>query len=217
MISGNTTTKAPQVLVALYTHAAWSRGILRGFMATARERAWTLLHYHPSTSLNWLASEWAPVAAVFGPELGVEALAKLAPATLVSVTVDRSADGIASVCLDEKHIARLALDHFLTKGIRHVSTFRYDESPFAVARERAFVARAGVAGVRVAAGWGSDDGVPPRRDEDPAAMVAWLRALPKPCGIFTGARGPCLGRRRQRYVGVRADGAAPFERDDSVA
>jgi LacI family transcriptional regulator len=198
MTNDRTTLKAPQVLVALYAHAAWSRGILRGFMATAQERAWTLLHYHPSTSLNWLASEWSPAAAVFGPELGVESLAKLAPASLISVTVDRSAAGIASVCLDEEHIAQLALEHFASQGFRQVSTFRFDESPFAVARERAFVARAGAAGIRVAAGWGNVVDGPPRRGEDPAVMVAWLRALPKPCGIFTCTDG--WGRTVARYA-----------------
>src|SRR3954447_8527400 len=100
-----TSTDGPCVLVMVNTDAAWSRGILRGFMAGAHERGWTLLHYHPSSNLSWLADEWAPAAAVIGPELRTEALARLAPASLVSVTVDRSTDGIASVCLDEASIA----------------------------------------------------------------------------------------------------------------
>jgi len=176
---------APGVLVVLSTHAAWSRGILRGFMAAAHERDWTLLHYIPSSDLDWLVDEWAPTAAVIGPELDSRSLAKLGRAILISVTVDRSTDGIASVCLDEEAIAALALDHLLATGLRQVSTFRFDESPFAVARERAFVARARAVGARVAVGWGSDDSAPAKRDEDPAAMVAWLCGLPKPCGIFT--------------------------------
>src|SRR5688572_14598139 len=98
---------AQRVLVVLGTDAGWSRGILRGFMAAARERNWVLLHYHPSSNLNWLVDEWAPAAAVIGPELSPEAIARLAPAPLVSVTVDRSSDGIASVCLDEEGIAAL--------------------------------------------------------------------------------------------------------------
>ena len=53
----------PRVLVVLDTVAAWSRGILRGFMAAAHERGWTLLHYSPLVDLNWVADEWAPDAA----------------------------------------------------------------------------------------------------------------------------------------------------------
>ena len=174
-----------RVLVVLGTNAAWSRGILRGFMAAAHRHDWTLLHYDPPSNLNWLVDEWAPAAALIGPELGTEAIARLAPAALVSVTVDRTAYGIASVCPDEEGVAALALEHLVATGLRHVATFRYDESPFAVVREHAFVEQARAVGVHVSPGWGSDTYTQPERGERPAAMVEWLRALPKPCGIFT--------------------------------
>ena len=189
-----------RVLLALYTSAAWSRGILRGFMATAHERGWISLHYHPSTDLSRVANEWAPAAAVIGPEPSREALAQLAPASLVSVTVDRSAEGIASVCLDEEAIGALALDHLLATGLRQFSTFRLDDLPCAVARERAFIERARAAGAQVAVGWGSDDARPPQSGEDPAAILAWLRELPKPCGIFTCTDG--WARTVARYARV---------------
>jgi LacI family transcriptional regulator len=130
--------------------------------------------------------------------MSASALGQLGPASLVSVTVDRSADEIASVCLDEENIGALALRHLLSTGLTQVSTCRYNASPFAVARERAFVEGARAAGIKVAVGWGSDEAVPLKWAEDPAvprvmpteslrpsAMVAWLQALPKPCGIFT--------------------------------
>lgn len=188
----------PRVLVVLDTVAAWSRGVLRGFMSVAHERGWTLLHYSSLVDLGWAAGEWAPAAAVVGPGPSCASLAQLAPASLVSVTVDRSKERIASVCLDEERIGDLALQHLLSTGLRHVSTCRYNQSPFAVARERAFIASARAAGIKVAIGWGSDDGLPLNWAEDPAvprvmvmeslrpsAMVEWLRALPKPCGVFT--------------------------------
>src|SRR6185295_463816 len=131
--------RPPRVLVVLDTVAAWSRGVLRGFMSVAHERGWTLLHYSPLVDLEWVADEWRPDVAVIGPGLGSASLGALAPASLVSVTVDRSADAIASVCLDEARIGALALDHVISTGLRHVSTCRYNQSPFAVARERAFV------------------------------------------------------------------------------
>jgi DNA-binding LacI/PurR family transcriptional regulator len=137
---------AVRVLVVLDTNAAWSRGILRGFMTEANQRGWTLLHYHPSASLSWLAAQWTPAVTVIGPGLDSESVERLAPASLVSVTVDRSHAGIASVCPDEAAIAALALAHLLSTGLRDVTTFRFDESPFAVARERAFVEGARSAG-----------------------------------------------------------------------
>ena len=161
------------------------RGVLRGLVEAAHELDWTLLYYHPTSDLNWVADEWAPAAVVFGPELESEAIARFSPAALVSVTVDRSASGIASVCPDEEGIAALALEHLLARGFRHLSTFRYDESAFAVAREHAFIDLARGAGADVASGWGDDAYTPSERQDRPSAMVAWLRSLPKPCGIFT--------------------------------
>jgi LacI family transcriptional regulator len=166
-----------RVLVVLGTNAAWCRGILRGFMAVAHERNWTLLHYQQSTDLSWLADEWAPNVAVIGPEPGSDELAALAPATLVSVTIDRTSAGIASVVPDEAEIGRLAAEHLLATGLRKVTTFRFGESSFAVARERAFVARALAAAARVSTGFASN--------EESGGIIEWLHALPKPCGIFT--------------------------------
>ena len=182
-------SEAPRVLVVLGTDAGWARGILRGFTAAAHERDWTLLHYHPTSNLEWLAREWKPVVAVIGPELSASARETLAPAVLVSVTVDRSAEGIASVGVDEAKVAAHALEHLLATGLRQVSTFRFDDAAFAVAREQAFVDGALAAGVRTAPGWGSGTLAPSERYENPSAMIAWLRSLPKPCGIFTGTDG----------------------------
>jgi LacI family transcriptional regulator, galactose operon repressor len=189
---------SPRVLVVLNTGAAWCRGILRGFMAAAHERDWTLLHYHPDADIDWLASEWAPAAAVIGPELPTAAFARLAPATLVSVNIDRSAENIASVCLDEAAIAHLAVQHLLGTGLRQLSTFRFDNSPFAIARERAFIDSARAAGARVFPGWGSDLAALAPRIETPAAIFEWLRQLPQPCGIFTCT--DSWGRAVARYV-----------------
>src|SRR5262245_12868389 len=136
-----------RVLVVLGTEAAWSRGTLRGFMAAARERGWTLLHYHPFSDLDWLVREWSPAAVVVGNDFAQTPRERFGAAALVSVTVDRSEDGVASVCIDEKSVGELAVEHLVARGLKNVSTFRYDESPFAVARERAFVERARTMGI----------------------------------------------------------------------
>jgi len=188
----------PRVLVVLDTVAAWSRGVLRGFMSAAHERGWTLLHYSTLVDINWVKDEWAPDVAVIGPGVDSAALAQFAATSLISVTVDRTAEGIPSICLDEERIGALALQHLQSTGLRHVSTCRYNAAPFAVARERAFVERARAAGINVAVGWGSAEALALNWAEDPtvprvmpleslrpSAMVEWLRSLPKPCGIFT--------------------------------
>ncbi|MES1182541.1 MAG: substrate-binding domain-containing protein [Myxococcales bacterium] len=153
-------------------------------MATAHERGWTLLHYDNPSYLHWLADALAPIAAVVASDFGAPEYAALSGAGFVCVTSDSTASGIASVCLDEAAIGKLAYEHLRGTGVRHVTTFRFDESPFAVARDEAFLAAARAGGTRVAQCWGLGEGQLDRR-ENPAELLAWLRGLPKPCGIFT--------------------------------
>ena len=176
---------APRVLVVLNAGPAWSSGILRGFMEVAHERDWALLHFHPPADFERLAREFSPDAVVIGPDSPGLSVDVVAPASVVAVAVDRSLEGIASACVDEEAIAEIALEHLLATGLRHVTTVRFDATPCATARERRFIARARAAGATVPVGWGSEEAGPARRAEDPAAIVAWLLGLPKPCGIFT--------------------------------
>ena len=78
---------SPRVLVVLGTEAAWSRGTLRGFMAAARERGWTLLHHHPSADLDWLLREWSPAAAVVGQTFTPVLIATLFQAVVLAFAV----------------------------------------------------------------------------------------------------------------------------------
>jgi LacI family transcriptional regulator len=189
---------SPRVLVVLGTEAACLRGTLRGFMAAAHKRRWTLLHYHPLSDLGWLLDAWSPAAVVIGPDFASESVERFGSAALVSVLVDRSDDGVASAGIDEEGVAQLALRHLMERGLENVSTFRYDEAAFAVARERAFVEGARAAGLNVSTGWGSEAFTPAERAERPEPLVAWLRKMPKPCGIFTCTDG--WGRTVARYA-----------------
>ncbi|MFZ5889482.1 MAG: substrate-binding domain-containing protein [Myxococcota bacterium] len=188
----------PRVLVILDAGAAWSRGILLGFMSIAHERGWELLHYHASTDLDWLANEWAPAAAVVGPELRSTNLAQLPSCPVVFVNCDRSAEGLASACLDEAAVAALAVEHLRGRGLQHLTTFRFDDSPFAVARDAAFCERAIASGAQIAPGWWHEGAESPRQYEVPHALMKWLRELPKPCGLFTCA--DVWGRVVARYA-----------------
>jgi LacI family transcriptional regulator len=186
-IRGVARTDAPRILAILNMGTGWSRGVLRGFMAAAHERGWTVLHYPPPVDLARLVQKFAPAAVVIGPDSGRVSEASLSPVSLVSVALDLSSDGIASVCPDEALVGGLALDHLLATGLRQVSTFCLDGSQFGVARARAFIDGARKAGAKVAVGWGSDEAPPGWKGDNPEAIVAWLSGLPKPCGIFTCA------------------------------
>jgi LacI family transcriptional regulator, galactose operon repressor len=180
-------TDAPRVLAILNMGTGWSRGVLRGFMAAAHERRWTVLHYPPPVDLDGLVQKFAPSAILVGPDSGKVSSTHAATLPIVSVALDLSSEGIPSVCPDDELVGVLALTHLLATGLRHVSTFRLDGSAFGVARERAFVARASKAGARVAVGWGSDRAPPLWRGENAEGLIQWLLELPKPCGLFTCA------------------------------
>jgi len=174
----------PRVLLVLSAHASWSRGILRGFSPVAHELGWDLLHYYPGTSLEWLGRTWKPAVTVLGPEVQGDWSASGDSGIVLSVNDDRTCGGIPSVCLDEVRIARAALEHLQDRGLRQVTTFRYDQSPFAVAREQAFREAATASGLRVSPGWRANGASAPCAHEDPATISSWLDRLPRPCGVF---------------------------------
>jgi LacI family transcriptional regulator len=175
----------PRVLIVLDASTAWSRGALRGFTDVARRQAWTLLHYHASTDLKWLVQLWRPVVVVLQWSRFRDVADVLESCTAVSVNDDCSADGVASVCLDEWGIGELAAIHLLTKGLRELTTFRFNDMAFATARERGFHETVTANGARFVPGWWIDGADPPRFHEDPAAIMSWLQRLPRPCGMFT--------------------------------
>lgn len=187
VVCGATTSNGPRVLAILNMGTGWSRGVLRGFMAAAHERRWTVLHYPPPVDVAALVQKFKPSAILIGPDSGKMPFAGSAPVPIVSVALDLSAQGIPSVLPDEERIGLLGLEHLIATGLRQVSTFRVDGSQFGVARERAFIARAHKAGVRVAVGWGSVEAPPQWRGEDAEGIISWLLGLPKPCGLFTCA------------------------------
>jgi LacI family transcriptional regulator len=173
-----------RVLTVLHESAAWSRGVLRGFSAVARQKGWTLLHYQGQADLRWLVEVWKPRVVVLQWSLYREVASTLRHCTFISINDDASEQGVATVCLDEVAIARLAARHLVTKGLRELTTFRFNDGPFAVARETAFAEAVREHGGSLVPGWWIDGAEPPRSQEDPEAMSAWLAQLPRPCGVF---------------------------------
>jgi LacI family transcriptional regulator len=171
-----------RVLLVLDSSAAWSRGILRGFSRVAHESGWSVLHCHPASNLQRLASALPPEAAVIGPTFDGPWPEWLRGCVSVAINADRCAEGVASVCLHEARVTELAVAHLLARGFRHLTTLRFDA--WASGRERRFREAALAAGACLEPGWSSDAVAPRGMDDDPAAIMAWLSALKKPCGIF---------------------------------
>ena len=73
-----------------------------------------------------------------GPALTGAWPARLRKCVSVVVNADRSAEGVASICLDEARIADLALGHLLSRGLRNLAVFRFNDMAFARTRDRRF-------------------------------------------------------------------------------
>jgi LacI family transcriptional regulator len=174
-----------RVLILLNASAEWSRGVLRGFTAVVRQKGWMLLHYHTMVDLRWLLRVWKPTVVVLQWSLYADVVDELESCAVIAVNEDSSAYGIASVCVDESAIGKLAAQHLMTKGLRDLTTFRFSDAPFAVARERAFEEAVRARGGRLVPGWWIDGAEPSRAFEDPTAIMAWLEQLPRQCGVFT--------------------------------
>jgi LacI family transcriptional regulator len=96
------------------------------------------------------------------------------------------------VLVDEARIAELALSHLLARGFRNLTTFRFES--WGAQREQHFREAAAHLGAQLEPGWWSN--AAPAfgreeqgreghgREEHPAAIMAWLSSLRKPCGIF---------------------------------
>jgi LacI family transcriptional regulator len=118
---------------------------------------------------------------VIGPGFAGPWPEKLRGCVSVAINADRCAEGIASVLVDEVGITDLAVSHLMARGYKNLTTFRFDS--WGTRREGRFREVAARLGANLEPGWWSD-ATPSCRDEDPAAIMAWLSRLKKPCGIF---------------------------------
>jgi LacI family transcriptional regulator, galactose operon repressor len=194
-VHGDSNRAGPRVLIVLDSAAAWSRGILRGFARIGHEQGWAVLHYPPTNNFEQLASEvnlqrlaveMPPSAVVLGPMFSGSWPTGLGKCVSVSVNEDRSADGVASVCLDESQIADLAVSHLLARGFKKLTTFGFDASfgSWAERRDQRFRETAARLGAHLEPGCWAGTAAPQRKAEHPAHVMQWLSQLRKPCGIF---------------------------------
>jgi len=201
---------ARRVLVLLGMEGGCSRDILRGFTAAAREHDWTLLHYHPLSSLERLVEQWGSRGRRDWPRARPEAIARLAPATLVSVMVDRSGWS-HRLRVPRRGASRRSRWSTCSRPGSGVSpTFVMTSRLRRGAGARLSSSRPG----RPAPRWPRAGAVttthPTKRSERPEAIMSWLRACPSLAAssrLPTG--GACRGalRARGRPQGARRSGA----------
>ena len=178
-----------KVLVWLGLESAAARALARGvlrYAATHRHLDLHIWNQHAPRGefTDW--DDWRPD----GIAAGDAGIASPMPTSVRAAVVFHWTGGDAplpaahvSVLCDNDAIGRLAAAHLLRRNLRHFGCVgaTYD-APWSEVRERAFAAAVREAGFEAPRGFRIDGGASLSKERE--ALADWLRALPKPCGIF---------------------------------
>ncbi len=181
----------PQVALLIETSNAYARGLLRGIYSYLREhRPWSI--YLPEQGRGDAPPAWLKKWRGDGVIARIEnsRIAKAVRATgrpVVDVSATRLLPDLPCVETDNQAIAELALKHFLDRGFKHFAF--YGDNRFQWAHERAkWFAHAAAEHGFVAAMYPDPLVKKPAAkswEQEEQQLIAWLRKLPKPCGLLS--------------------------------
>ncbi len=164
---------------------ALARGVLR-YTATHRHIGLHIWNQHASVGefTNW--DDWRPDGIVAGTMDFWEPMPASVRAAVIIHGMGEGAPLPAahvSVLCDDDAIGQLAAAHLLRRNLRHFGCVGAVEgAAWSAAREKAFAKAVYEAGCEAAPPFHVEDQGSLSRERE--ALAVWLRALPKPCGIF---------------------------------
>ncbi|HEX7897850.1 MAG TPA: DNA-binding transcriptional regulator [Planctomycetota bacterium] len=171
----------PAVALLIETSNAYARGLLEGIMAYVREhKPWSI--YLPEQGRGaappaWLA-RWKGdglIVRVETKEIARAVVRKRKP--VVDVSAGRFIPSIPWVETDDQAIAKAAAAHLLERGFRRLAFCGDARFNWSKHRRTSFEALAREAGAELHV-----HDAPLAQEHD--ALVAWVRRLPKPVGVF---------------------------------
>jgi len=197
--------KRRSVALLIETSNAYARGLLTGIMEYVRQHEpWSI--YLPELARGDVPPRWRGDGIIARIETAAIArIVSRAKLPVIDVSAARHVPSIPWIETDDLAIARLAVDHLLSRGFRHLAFC--GETRFAWSRGRAehfqTLAKAAGVGVHVYESSGLDPWA-----KEHGALVAWVRRLPKPAGIMA-----CYDIKAQQLLGVcrEHDVAVPEE------
>ncbi len=180
--------RLPHVLLLIETSRAYGRGLVEGVGRYVKEHGpWSI--YYEERGLNDPLPRWLKDWRGDGIITRTASKANLTRLQATGLPiVELGADpalGLPSVFPNHDRVSRMAADHFLDRGLRHLAFYCTDGLWWMDKRREAF-ARA-----LAERGLGCEVFGRPRRGREckrPQSLeretLAWLRQLPKPCGVF---------------------------------
>jgi LacI family transcriptional regulator len=181
--------KRPLVALLIETSNAYARGLLRGIHAYLREhRPWSI--YLPELGRgesppNWLKS-WSGDGIVARIEnLRIARAIRDSNLPAVDLSAGRLLPELPCVETDNEEVARLALDHLYERGFRNLAYCGDDRFPWSLDRGRWFAQLAAEAECSLSV-YRSDRrrGAAASWEQEEKELAAWIRGLPKPCGLM---------------------------------
>lgn len=178
-----------RVLLLVETSLASGRDILRGIARYVRERGdWALFHEPRGLDVqapSWLA-DWEGdgiIARVQSPLLARAVRATGLPAVDVLGLVP--AAGLPLVHVDDRAIARMAVEHLYERGFRHFGFYGLTEENWSLRRRDFFCQRVHELGGTVSVcEQPRHDGDTARWTERERELLSWITSLPKPAGVM---------------------------------
>ena len=186
----------PQVLLLIETSHPYGRGVIEGIARYAQENGpWTIrfepcdFESMPPKRLMKELKEWHGDGII--ARTVKKSQAELLWATklpMVEVYGDPRY-GVAQVQIDDAAVGRMAVDHFLERGLRHFGYFNYANPWWVESHRRKYcealkahghdchIYRAPPSPDRIRAIW---------RESQRPLVMQWLRSLPRPIGVYTG-------------------------------
>jgi LacI family transcriptional regulator len=193
--------KRRSVALLVETSNAYARGLLAGIMAYVRQhKPWSI--YLPELGRGDVPPRWRGDGII--ARIETKAIARAVSRTglpVVDVSAGRHIRSVPWVETDDAEIARLAVEHLLERGFRHLAfcgESRFNWSRWRAEHFRKLALKAGVSG-DVYESSGRD---PWTKEHN--ALLAWVRKLPKPAGIMA-----CYDIKAQQLLDVcRENGVA---------
>lgn len=193
------------VALLMETSNAYSRGVLDGIIAWVRQHgAWSV--YLPEQERGAAPPEWLRrwkgdgiIARIETREIGVAVRRTGLP--VVDISAARHVPGIPWFETDDAAIARMAANHLLERGFRHLAFCGDPGFNWSLWREAGFTSYVRGVGVECAVHQS-----PPRQDRryswnrDRRGLLKWLRNLPRPVGIMA-----CYDIKAQQLLAICRD------------
>jgi LacI family transcriptional regulator len=203
-----------RVALLIESSNAYARGLLEGVAAyVRRHQSWSIFlpeqrrgDAPPPALARWHGDG---VIARIETAAVAEAVGRLCLPT-IDVSAARQVPAIPWVETDDDAIARLAAEHFLGRGFRHLAFCGDPRFNWSKWRCERFCRLAGEAGATCQL-YGAGGPLPVSWQEEHARLVRWVRSLPRPVGVLA-----CYDIKAQQLLDACRDAGAAVPEEVAV-